>query len=165
MTTSSSHQLGKRESGRSRRTWWSRRSSVQLSSEPRLPARSSDGIASVTLWQLTSRASGADLKTAQELLRHANSRITLDVYTRAISETKRDANNKVMEMVLEAGKSKAPSPAPSQREPLMLEGSKKGSENSQHPRGLNLSLWGSHKLLYLLGLWRGRRGSNPRPLP
>ncbi|MGC1784150.1 MAG: site-specific integrase [Acidobacteriaceae bacterium] len=81
------------------------------------------------------RASGADLKTAQELLRHANSRITLDIYTRAISETKRDANNKVMEMVLEAGKPKisAPSPAPSQREPLLLEGSKKGAENFQHP--------------------------------
>jgi site-specific recombinase XerD len=31
------------------------------------------------------RAAGADLKTAQELLRHANSRITLDVYT-SISE-------------------------------------------------------------------------------
>jgi integrase len=81
------------------------------------------------------RASGADLKTAQELLRHANSRITLDIYTRAISETKRDANNKVMEMVIEAGKARisAPSPAPSQREPLMLEGSKKGAGISQHP--------------------------------
>ena len=81
------------------------------------------------------RASGADLKTAQELLRHANSRITLDIYTRAISETKRDANNKVMEMVLEAGKPKvsAPSPAPSQREPLLLESGKKGAENFQHP--------------------------------
>jgi integrase len=81
------------------------------------------------------RASGADLKTAQELLRHANSRITLDIYTRAISETKRDANNKVMEMVIEAGKARisAPSPAPSQREPLMLEGSKKSAGNSQHP--------------------------------
>jgi hypothetical protein len=81
------------------------------------------------------RAAGADLKTAQELLRHANSRITLDIYTRAISETKRDANNKVMEMVLEAGKTKvsASSTAPSQREPLLLEASKKGAENFQHP--------------------------------
>jgi hypothetical protein len=50
------------------------------------------------------RAAGADLKTAQELLRHANSRITLDIYTRAISATKRETNNKVMEMVIEAGK-------------------------------------------------------------
>jgi integrase len=61
------------------------------------------------------RAAGVDLKTAQELLRHANSRITLDVYTRAISATKREANNRVMEMVFEAGRQKlsAPSPAPS----------------------------------------------------
>jgi hypothetical protein len=65
------------------------------------------------------RAAGADLKTAQELLRHANSRITLDIYTRAISANKREANNKVMEMVIEAGKTRlsAPSPAPSRREP------------------------------------------------
>jgi hypothetical protein len=33
-------------------------------------------------------ATGIDLKTAQELLRYANSRITLEVYTRAISVTK-----------------------------------------------------------------------------
>jgi hypothetical protein len=50
------------------------------------------------------RSAGVDLKTAQELLRHANSRITLDVYTRAISAGKRSANNKVMDMVMEAGK-------------------------------------------------------------
>jgi integrase len=81
------------------------------------------------------RAAGADLKTAQELLRHANSRITLDIYTRAISANKREANNKVMEMVIEAGKTRlsAPSPTPSQREPRLLEGSKKGAGNSQHP--------------------------------
>ena len=36
---------------------------------------------------------------------------------------------------MEAGKTRlsAPSPAPSRREPLMLEGSKKGAGNSQHP--------------------------------
>ena len=44
------------------------------------------------------RSLGVDIKVAQELLRHANSRITLDVYTRAISATKREANNRVMEM-------------------------------------------------------------------
>jgi hypothetical protein len=61
------------------------------------------------------RAAGVDLKTTQELLRHANSRVTLDVYTRAISATKREANNRVMEMVFEAGRKKlsAPSSAPS----------------------------------------------------
>ena len=61
------------------------------------------------------RAAGVDLKTAQELLRHANSRITLEVYTRAISATKREANDRVMQMVFEAGNKalSAPSPAPS----------------------------------------------------
>jgi integrase len=57
------------------------------------------------------RAAGVDLKTAQELLRHANSRITLDVYTRAISATKREANNRVMTMVLEAGKKAISAPS------------------------------------------------------
>ena len=81
------------------------------------------------------RAAGADLKTAQELLRHANSRITLDIYTRAISATKREANNRVVEMLIGAGQTliSAPSPATSQREPLLLEDSKKGAENLQHP--------------------------------
>jgi hypothetical protein len=62
------------------------------------------------------RSAGVDLKTAQELLRRANSRITLDVYTRAISATKREANNRVMEMVFEAGRKvlSAPSSAPSE---------------------------------------------------
>ena len=80
------------------------------------------------------RAAGVDLKTAQELLRHANSRITLDVYTRAISANKRDANNKVMEMVLKAGKGQnsAPSPAPSRQGTPLLPGSKKGAEIIQH---------------------------------
>jgi hypothetical protein len=72
-----------------------------------------------------------DLKTAQELLRHANSRITLDVYTRAISATKREANNRVMTMVLEAGKAgkkkalSAPSSAPSREKKA---GNKKGAK-------------------------------------
>lgn len=75
------------------------------------------------------RSAGVDLKTAQELLRHANSRITLDVYTRAISATKREANNRVMEMVFEAGRKvlSAPSPAPSKG----AEGkTKKGADRS-----------------------------------
>jgi integrase len=71
------------------------------------------------------RAAGVDLKTAQELLRHANSRITLDIYTRAISATKREANNRVMTMVLEAGKKKALS-APSK-------GAKRGRKTVPKP--------------------------------
>jgi integrase len=57
------------------------------------------------------RAAGVDLKTAQELLRHANSRITLDVYTRAISATKREANNRVMTMILDEGKKRLSAPS------------------------------------------------------
>jgi integrase len=69
------------------------------------------------------RAAGVDLKTAQELLRHANSRITLEVYTRAISSTKREANDRVMQMMLEAGRKtiSAPSPAPSHTLSAVLE--------------------------------------------
>jgi hypothetical protein len=44
-----------------------------------------------------------DIKVAQELLRHANSRTTLDIYTRAVSQQKRDANTKLVEMLLPRG--------------------------------------------------------------
>jgi integrase len=85
------------------------------------------------------RAAGVDLKTAQELLRHANSRITLDIYTRAISATKREANDRVMQMVFDAGKKKlsAPSPAPSAAKTGaktdQVANAKKGALEVQHP--------------------------------
>jgi hypothetical protein len=37
----------------------------------------------------------------QELLRHANSRITLDIYTQAMSPEKREAQTRVVKMFLE----------------------------------------------------------------
>lgn len=37
------------------------------------------------------RALGTDIKVAQDLLRHANSRTTLDIYTHAVSQQKRNA--------------------------------------------------------------------------
>ena len=46
------------------------------------------------------RAMGVDIKVAQELLRHANSRTTLDIYTRAVSQKKREANTQLVEMLL-----------------------------------------------------------------
>ena len=49
------------------------------------------------------RAAGADCKTAQELLLLANSRIMLQIYTRAISSTKHEANEEMMQMFLDAG--------------------------------------------------------------
>ncbi len=46
------------------------------------------------------KANGEDVKTVQELLRHANSRITLDVYTQAVSSNKRAAQSKVVRMMV-----------------------------------------------------------------
>ena len=40
------------------------------------------------------------IKTVQELLRHANSRITLDVYTQAVNSNKRAAQSKVVRMMV-----------------------------------------------------------------
>jgi hypothetical protein len=37
---------------------------------------------------------------ARELLRHANSRITLEIYTQAVTPAKRAAQTKVVEMIL-----------------------------------------------------------------
>ena len=46
------------------------------------------------------RAIRTDIKVAQDLLRHANSRTTPDIYTHAVSQQKRDANTKVVELLL-----------------------------------------------------------------
>ncbi|KAA6459121.1 site-specific integrase [Acidobacteria bacterium AB60] len=46
------------------------------------------------------KANGEDVKTVQELLRHANSRITLDVYTQAVTSHKRAAQSKVVQMIV-----------------------------------------------------------------
>jgi integrase len=46
------------------------------------------------------KANGEDVKTVQELLRHANSRITLEVYTQAVTSNKRAAQSKVVRMMI-----------------------------------------------------------------
>ncbi len=46
------------------------------------------------------KANGEDVKTVQELLRHANSRITLDVYTQAVNSNKRAAQSEVIRMII-----------------------------------------------------------------
>ncbi len=46
------------------------------------------------------RSLGVDVKVAQEFLRHANSRITMDIYTRAVSEEKRSASGRQIQMLL-----------------------------------------------------------------
>lgn len=46
------------------------------------------------------RQLGVDLKVQQELLRHADVRTTMNVYTQAVSEQKREAHSRVLQMVL-----------------------------------------------------------------
>ena len=43
---------------------------------------------------------GVDVKVAQELLRHAKSRVTMDIYTRAVSADKRTASGKHVALLL-----------------------------------------------------------------
>jgi len=54
------------------------------------------------------RSAGTDIKVQQELLRHANIQTTMNVYTQAVSDQKRAANSKVVEMVLSPAKTAVP---------------------------------------------------------
>jgi integrase len=49
------------------------------------------------------RSLGVDVKVAQELLRHSSHRVTMDVYTRAISADKREASTRQAEMLMGKG--------------------------------------------------------------
>jgi integrase len=51
------------------------------------------------------RANGEDIKVQQELMRHADIRTTMNLYTQADSDQKKQAHSKIVEMVL-AGESK-----------------------------------------------------------
>jgi integrase len=46
------------------------------------------------------RATGADIKVMQELLRHASARVTLDTYTQAVTDRKRRAQTKVVRLLI-----------------------------------------------------------------
>ncbi len=46
------------------------------------------------------RSLGVDIKVAQELMRHVSCRTTLDVYTRAVDQQKREASRRVLELML-----------------------------------------------------------------
>ena len=50
------------------------------------------------------KANGEDVKTIQETLRHANFKVTMDVYTQAVTEVKRTAHNRVVRQILGRGK-------------------------------------------------------------
>jgi len=46
------------------------------------------------------KSSGADVKVVQDSLRHANARITMELYTQALTQDKRTAQTKVVQMIL-----------------------------------------------------------------
>ncbi len=48
------------------------------------------------------KANGEDVKTVQEIVRHANSRITMDIYAQAVTPLKRQAQQRVLEQILPA---------------------------------------------------------------
>lgn len=50
------------------------------------------------------RSVGTDIKVQQELLRHANIQTTMNIYTQAVSDQKRIANSKGVEMVFPGAK-------------------------------------------------------------
>ena len=54
------------------------------------------------------KANGEDVKVVQESLRHANNRITLDTYTQAVTPVKRQAQTKVVRMILCRGPFRPP---------------------------------------------------------
>lgn len=47
------------------------------------------------------KANGEDVKTVQELLRHANSLVTMNLYAQAITEVKRKAQSRLVSMLLD----------------------------------------------------------------
>jgi integrase len=46
-------------------------------------------------------ANGEDVKTVQETLRHANFKVTMDVYTQGVTEVKRDAHSRIVRQIMD----------------------------------------------------------------
>jgi integrase len=56
-------------------------------------------------------ANGEDPKVVQELLRHSSIKVTMDIYTQAVTATKRRAQSKVIEMLVPKNRAEAVAPA------------------------------------------------------
>ena len=52
------------------------------------------------------KRNGEDVKVVQELMRHANISVTLNVYAQAITQTKRDAQSRVVSLLLDKNEEK-----------------------------------------------------------
>ena len=88
-----------------------------------------------------------DVKTVQSPMRHANSNITMNIYTHAVSSKKRRAQSRVVEMILPQDRKAHVAVATGGTAYLLVYHAK----------------WQS--LLSYSREWRGRRDSNSRPLP
>jgi integrase len=71
------------------------------------PALKAAGIAGAVGWHTLRhsfgtlmKANGEDVKTIQELLRHANFKVTMDVYTQAVTDVKRTAHSRVARQIM-----------------------------------------------------------------
>ena len=53
------------------------------------------------------KANGEDIKTVQELLRHANISVTMNIYAQGVTELKRQAQHRIVRMVT-GGKGEEP---------------------------------------------------------
>lgn len=47
------------------------------------------------------KENGEDVKVVQELMRHANISVTLNIYAQAITQTKRDGQSRVVDLLLD----------------------------------------------------------------
>ena len=66
------------------------------------PAAKAAGISGKIGWHTFAtllKANGEDVKTVQELLRHANSSVTMNVYAQGVTELKRKAHHRIVQMV------------------------------------------------------------------
>jgi hypothetical protein len=52
------------------------------------------------------KGNGEDVKVVQELMRHANVSVTLNIYAQAITQTKRDAQSRVVSLLLDKNEEK-----------------------------------------------------------
>jgi integrase len=74
------------------------------------------------------RSAGTDIKVQQELLRHASVQTTMNIYTQAVSDQKRAANSKVVEMVLPRPAVPEATPKTGSREASGTNGSERESD-------------------------------------
>lgn len=108
------------------------------------------------------RSVGTEFQVMQDLLRHSSMRSTLDVYTQAITPSKHAAQDAVLSLVLSA---RGIQPAA-----RFATNSRRESTQKGHKRDTDLcpfapSMISAHSRKLIWNVWRGRRGSNPRPLP